>query len=135
MIYSTSAKASAGREGRTALTDGALALDLARPGGGKAGHNPEQLFAMGYAACFDSAAKIMAKKLGLPLKASETEATVGLLQDGERYKLDVTITLSTDGLNAAQAADLLKAAHEVCPYSNALRGNVNLQVKSNVRGG
>ncbi|MCA8889201.1 MAG: Ohr family peroxiredoxin [Parvularculaceae bacterium] len=126
VIYTTTAAASAGREGNTALTDGALSLDLAVPGSGKPGHNPEQLFAMGYAACFDSAAKISAKKLGLPLKGSKSSVTVSLVQNGETYRLDVKVDLGTEGLSEEQAKTLSDAAHNTCPYSNALRGNVTV---------
>ena len=127
-IYETAASAAAGRNGRTQLDDGSLALDLSVPGSGKPGANPEQLFAMGYAACFDNAAKVVAHRQKLPLTASETRVTVALVQDGELYRLAVTIGLKTEGLSAEQAQALLEASHQVCPYSNALRGNADVTI-------
>ncbi len=127
-IYETSAFAAAGREGKTQLTDGSLAFDLSMPGSGKEGANPEQLFAMGYAACFDSAVKAVAHRQKLPLESSETHVTVTLDQDGDLYQLAVAIGLRTTGLDQTQAKLLLEGAHGVCPYSRALRGAVQLEV-------
>lgn len=127
-IYETSAIAAAGRSGTTRLEDGSLSFDLSIPGSGKAGTNPEQLFALGYAACFDSAAKLDARRMKLPLASSETHVTVGLVQNGEAYRLAVRIGLRTTGLDATQAQALLEAAHATCPYSNALRGNADVSV-------
>lgn len=127
-IYETAAFATAGRGGRTQLDDGTLAFDLAIPGSGKEGTNPEQLFAMGYAACFDNAAKVVAQRQKLPSHTSETHVTVALVQDGEIYRLAVTIGLRTSGLSKGQALELLEAAHAVCPYSNALRGNAQVEI-------
>ena len=127
-IYETTAVAAAGREGTTRLEDGSLSLDLSVPGSGKAGANPEQLFALGYAACFDNAVKLIARRMKLPLESSETHANVALVQDGEIYRLAVTLGLRTAGLDATQAQELLDAAHKVCPYSNALRGNADVSI-------
>ena len=127
-IYETTAVAAAGREGTTRLEDGSLSLDLSVPGSGKAGANPEQLFALGYAACFDNAVKLIARRMKLPLESSETHANVALVQDGEIYRLAVTLGLRTTGLDATQAQELLDAAHKVCPYSNALRGNADVSI-------
>lgn len=127
-IYQTTAVAAAGRGGVTRLEEGSLSFDLSVPGSGKAGTNPEQLFALGYAACFDSAVKLIAQRMKLPLESSETRANAGPVQDGEAYRLSVTLGLRTSGLNEAQAQELLDAAHQVCPYSNALRGNADVTV-------
>lgn len=127
-IYETAAFATAGRGGRTQLDDGSLAFDLAIPGSGKEGTNPEQLFAMGYAACFDNAAKVVAQRQKLPPHTSETHVTVALVQDGEQYRLAVKIGLKTSGLSKGQALELLEVAHAVCPYSDALRGNAQLDI-------
>ncbi len=129
-IYKTSALASSGRNGITSLADGRLSLLLATPGASKKGHNPEQLFALGYAACFDSAVKITARRMDLPLADSETKVTVALKQDHETYKLDVDIEVITNGLNQEQTDRLVAAAHTVCPYSNALRGNADVRVSA-----
>ena len=127
-IYQTTAFAAAGRSGTACLEDGSLSLDLSVPGSGKPGANPEQLFALGYAACFDNAVKLIARRLKLPLDSSETRADVALVQDGAAYRLSVTIGLRTSGLTQAQAQQLLDAAHQTCPYSNALRGNADVAV-------
>ena len=127
-IYQTTAFAAAGRSGTARLEDGSLSLDLSVPGSGKPGTNPEQLFALGYAACFDNAVKLTARRLKLPLDSSETRANVALVQDGGNYRLSVAIGLRTGGLTEAQARQLLDAAHAICPYSSALRGNADVAV-------
>lgn len=125
-IYSTSARASAGREGVTRLDEGDMSFDLAVPGSKKPGTNPEQLFAMGYAACFDSAAKAVARQLKLPVTATETQAKVDLVQVDDGFRLSVRITLKTEGLSREQAEELLRRAHQLCPYSRALRGDADV---------
>ncbi len=80
IFYTTRATATGGRSGHTALDDGSLAFDLVVPGSGKSGANPEQLFALGYAACFDSALELTAKKLKLPLTGSHTSVAIGIGQ-------------------------------------------------------
>ncbi len=128
MIYSTTAKASGGRDGVAELEDGSLTIKMALTGSNKEGNNPEQLFALGYSACFDNAAMIVARKMKLPLQSSETHVTVGLLQDGEGYKLSAKVEFVARGLNEEQTRELAEAAHKVCPYSNALRGNADLDL-------
>ena len=129
IFYKTRATANGGRSGRTSLDDGSLTLDLAVPGGDKAGANPEQLFALGYAACFDNALKHIAGLQKLPLAASQTSAEVGMGQtpDGG-FKLDVDLHVTLTGLDPVQAEVLLAKSHQVCPYSNALRGNVDVRL-------
>ena len=130
IFYTTRATATGGRSGHTALDDGSLAFDLASPGSDHSGANPEQLFAMGYAACFDSAVDLCAKKLKLPLTVSHTSVAVGIGQTAEGgYKLDAEITLRTEGLSTEQAQQLIEAAHQVCPYSNATRGNIDVRLQ------
>lgn len=131
MIYSTSASAQGGRNGTTALDDGSFSVQLAMAGTGQPGQNPEQLFALGYAACFDQAAKLTAQRLKLPLTGSTTQATVALVKDGDSFKLAVTISFTAEGLTADQARELGEAAHAVCPYSNALRGNADVSLVVN----
>ena len=127
-IYSTSARASAGREGVTRLDDGSMSFDLSIPGSKKPGTNPEQLFAVGYAACFDSAAKSVARQLKLPVTGTETQATVELVKVDDGFRLAVKITLRTEGLTREQAEELLSYAHKFCPYSRALRGDAEVTV-------
>ena len=131
-IYTASATATGdGRSGHTRSSDGVLDLDLAVPKemGGPGGHltNPEQLFAAGYAACFHSALKIVAGKQKIPLTDTAITVDVGIGPNGTgAYGLAVTIEAELPGLDETQAHRLLEQAHQVCPYSNATRGNVDV---------
>jgi osmotically inducible protein OsmC len=129
IIYKTRATASGGRSGRSQLDDGTLGLDLALPGSGQTGANPEQLFAIGYAACFDSALALTARQLKMAITGSRTAAEVGMGQNGEGgYALDIELHVEVRGLPEAQARELVDATHRVCPYSNAVRGNVEVRL-------
>ncbi|MBQ1782024.1 MAG: organic hydroperoxide resistance protein [Gammaproteobacteria bacterium] len=129
ILYKTRATAIGGRSGNTMLDDGSLSLDLAMPGTGKAGANPEQLFALGYAACFDNALKHVAERMKLPLASSQTSAEVGMGMTPEGgFKLDVDLYVTLGGLDQASAEALLAKGHAVCPYSNALHGNVDVRL-------
>ena len=129
----TRATATGGRSGRTALDDGSLALDLATPGSGKTGANPEQLFAMGYAACFDNALPVAAKQLGLAPTGTRTSVEVGIGQTATGgYALDVDLHVEVQGLDEAAARKLVEATHQVCPYSNATRGNIDVRLHVSV---
>lgn len=129
IFYKTQATSVGGRTGRVALDDGSLAFDLVSPNSENKGVNPEQLFALGYAACFDSALNLLAKNKGLPLQQSTTSAEIGIGQDiGGVYRLAGKITVHIKGLTQEQAQDLVERAHQVCPYSNAIRGNVEVQL-------
>lgn len=133
IFYKTRATANGGRTGTTALDDGSLAIELALPGSGNPGANPEQLFALGYAACFDNALKHLAGLQKLPLAGSSTSAEVGMGQTPEGgYKLDVDLHVTISGLDQAGAETLLAKAHAICPYSNALRGNVDVRLHLSV---
>jgi osmotically inducible protein OsmC len=130
--YRTSATATGGRDGHAATTDGSFAVNLSTPkelgGAGGAGNNPEQLFAAGYAACFVGAMKAVAagQKLRVPNDASVT-ATVGIGPRSEGgFGITADLVVSLPGLQRADAQRLVDAAHQVCPYSNATRGNVNV---------
>lgn len=129
IFYTTRATATGGRAGHAQLDDGSLGFDLALPGSGKTGTNPEQLFAIGYAACFDNALILTAQRLKHPLTASKTSAQVGLGQNSSGgYALDVDLYVEVQGLSEADARALVEATHHVCPYSNALRGNVDVRL-------
>lgn len=129
IIYKTRASATGGRSGHAQLEDGSLGFDLAMPGSGKVGPNPEQLFAIGYAACFDSALALTAQKLKKPVLSSRTSAEVGMGQNGQGgYALDIDLFVEVSGLPEAEALELVEATHKVCPYSNAVRGNVEVRL-------
>ena len=128
IFYKTRATATGGRSGHTALDDGGLAFDLARPGTGDVGANPEQLFALGYAACFDSALSMVAGQMKLEV-TSKTSVEVGIGQRADGgYALDIDIYVQTTGIDTAQAEKLVDAAHHACPYSNATRNNVDVRL-------
>jgi len=134
-LYTAEAKTTGGRDGRAVSSDGILDVALATPkelgGAGGEATNPEQLFAAGYSACFLSALKLIAgkKKVTLPDDASST-ARVSIGPDGEGgFGLSVELDISLPGIDSVQANELVNAAHEVCPYSNATRGNIEVVLK------
>ncbi|MDA7085402.1 organic hydroperoxide resistance protein [Pseudomonas sp. SA3-5] len=132
-LYSTSATATGGRDGRAVSSDGILDVKLSTPRelGGQGGEatNPEQLFAAGYSACFIGALKFVAsqKKLALPADTSIT-GKVGIGQIPGGFGLEVELHVSLPGLEQAVAEELVGAAHQVCPYSNATRGNIDVRL-------
>jgi len=133
-LYTAHATATGGRTGRARSSDGAVELDLVTPrelgGTGGAGANPEQLFAAGYAACFIGAMKAVAakQKLALP-DAVSIDASVGIGPHRGKpgaFGIEVAMQIKLPGLDKAAAEKLVAAAHEVCPYSNATRGNIDV---------
>ena len=135
IFYKTSATATGGRDGHTQVDDGSIGFDLVgfQNESGKVGTNPEQLFAMGYAACFDSAMNHVAPTLNLKPTKSSTSVGVGIGQKpGGAFGLDLDITITVEGLSLEEAKTLINKAHEVCPYSNAIRGNVDVRLHVNV---
>jgi len=133
IIYKTRATAVGGRSGHSQLDDGSLGFDLAVPGTDKAGANPEQLFAIGYAACFDSALVVTARRLKKAITGSRTSAEVGMGQNNEGgYALDIDLYVEVTGLPEADARALVEATHHVCPYSNAVRNNVDVRLHVSV---
>jgi len=129
IFYKTRATATGGRSGHAQLDDGTLAFDLATPGSNKAGTNPEQLFAIGYSACFDNALKLTAQRMKKRLTSSQTSVEVGLGQASDGgYALDIDLHVQVQGLSDADALELVEATHQVCPYSNAIRGNVQARL-------
>ena len=131
-LYATQARAVGGRAGHVETTDGLLSVDLALPkemGGRGGATNPEQLFAAGYAACFENAVRFLAGQQKIPLKGAAVTATVELHPRAEGgFKLAVALAAETQGLDQAAAEALVDAAHQVCPYSNAVRGNVDVAI-------
>lgn len=137
VIYTAVATATGGRDGRAVSSDNALDVKLSTPkelgGAGGDGTNPEQLFASGYSACFIGALKFVAgqNKRSLPADVSVT-ADVGIGQIPGGFGLDIDLKISLPGLEQADAQTLVDAAHEVCPYSNATRGNVDVRLHVSV---
>ncbi|WP_448663312.1 organic hydroperoxide resistance protein [Sphingomonas sp. CJ20] len=131
-LYSTRVTAVGGRSGSVRSEDGILALDLALPAGlgGKGGKtNPEQLFAAGYAACFENAVLHVAKgkKVAIPDDAVTVVAEVGISPNASGgFALSVSLDTTITGVEQAVAEELVHAAHAVCPYSNAVKGNIDV---------
>ena len=132
-LYTATASATSGREGQIKSDDGTLDMRVAIPkamgGGGGPGTNPEQLFAAGYAACFGSAFAHVARQQKITPGPVTITARVSIGPVGERFGLAVELTASAPELPREQAEALLRAAHEVCPYSNATRGNIVVDLK------
>ncbi|HVF65366.1 MAG TPA: organic hydroperoxide resistance protein [Casimicrobiaceae bacterium] len=137
VLYRAHATASGGRDGRAVSSDGNLDVKLTTPkemgGSGGAATNPEQLFAAGYAACFLGAMKYVAgqKKLALPANTS-IDSSVGIGPIPNAFGIDVEMNIKLPGMDRTQAEELVAAAHNVCPYSNATRGNVDVRLKTSV---
>ena len=129
--YTAHAVAVGGRNGTAKSDDGHLDVKLAFPkamGGDGAGTNPEQLFAAGYGACFLGALGLVARNAGVKLGEHSLAADVDLIKDETSFHIGVTLTLTAPELDKAVAEDLLHKAHEVCPYSKATRGNVDVKL-------
>jgi Ohr subfamily peroxiredoxin len=131
-VYRTSAVSTGdGRNGHSRTTDGMIDVDLATPkeqGGPGGATNPEQLFAAGYAGCFHSSLKVVARGEGITLTGSAITVTVGLLKDDGAFSLTVVITADLPGVSPEQGEKLLRQAHQRCPYSKATRGNIDVQL-------
>lgn len=135
VLYTARATVKGGRQnGHARTSDGRLEVDIAPPpelGGPEGGAtNPEQLFAAGYAACFQSAMEVVARRLKLDATDSTVEAHVELgTTDGGAFGLAVELAVDVPGLAADDAQMLVAKAHEVCPYSNATRGNIEVRLR------
>ena len=132
VVYKANATSTGGRDGITKSSDGLLDVKLAVPkemGGGGGGVNPEQLFAAGYSACFLGAMKFVAgnEKLAVPADTS-INATVGIGQIPAGFGIEVQMVVSLPGMDRAVAQELIDKAHQVCPYSNATRGNIDVTI-------
>jgi osmotically inducible protein OsmC len=133
VLYRAQATANGGRDGRAVSSDKVLDIQLSTPkelgGGGGPGTNPEQLFAAGYSACFLGAMKFVAaqKKQTLPADTTVT-GQVGIGQIPGGFGIEVDLKVSLPGMDRAEAEQLVDAAHGVCPYSNATRGNIEVRL-------
>ncbi|MDE8601422.1 organic hydroperoxide resistance protein [Marinomonas sp. RSW2] len=132
-IYSATATSTGGRDGRSVSSDNKLDLSLSTPkelgGAGGEGTNPEQLFAAGYSACFIGALKLVAtqQKIKLPNDVNVTAIIgIGPNTKGEGFTISADLEVSIPGVEASVVEQLVEAAHQVCPYSNATRGNIDV---------
>lgn len=132
VVYKAHATSTGGRDGITRSSDGLLDVKLSVPkemGGAGGGVNPEQLFAAGYSACFIGAMKFVAgmQKVALPADTS-IDATVGIGQIPAGFGIEVQMSVTIPGMDRAAAQALVDKAHQVCPYSNATRGNIDVTI-------
>ena len=130
VVYQAHATSTGGRDGTAKSSDGLLDVKLSVPkemGGGGGGVNPEQLFAAGYSACFIGAMKFVAgmQKIALPADTS-INATVGIGPIPAGFGIEVQLDIHIPGMESAAAKALVEKAHQVCPYSNATRGNIEV---------
>jgi lipoyl-dependent peroxiredoxin len=133
-IYQTTVEVTGGRNGKVKSEDGILELEVRVPKemGGVSGYtNPEQLFAAGYAACFDSALNLVMNQAKVkPDEPTSVKATVGMGANGAGgYGLAVTLAVTIPGVDKLQATQLVEKAHSVCPYSNAVKGNIEVDLQ------
>ncbi|MDF4248983.1 MULTISPECIES: organic hydroperoxide resistance protein [Streptomyces] len=131
-LYTAVATATHGREGRAVASDGRLDLQLAPPremGGDGQGTNPEQLFAAGYAACFAGALGVVGRQAKADVSEAAVTGEVTIGKQGEGFALAVTLRVELpDGLDRETGRALVEQAHQVCPYSNATRGNIPVEL-------
>ena len=127
VLYTAKAHTTGGREGASRSDDGRLDVQLVAPGTGTTGTNPEQLFAAGYSACFIGALKAVGgmQKIAIPQDvAVDAEVDLGPITGG--YGIAARLTVHLPGMDRAEAQKLIDAANQVCPYSNATRGNIDM---------
>ena len=130
VLYTAKAHTTGGRDGQSRTDDGRLDIKLSPPGQPGNGTNPEQLFAAGYSACFIGAMKAVAGKTKVTLPQDlAIDAEVDLGPTPGAYGIAVRMNVSLPGMDRAAAQALLDAAHQVCPYSNATRGNIDVSIK------
>jgi len=132
ILYTAHTHTTGGRDGAGTSSDGALDVTLSPPGSGKPGTNPEQLFGVGYSACFMGAMQIVgaAQKIRLPVDtAVDASVSLGRTENDTAYGLAVTLSVSLPGLDREQAQRLVDGAHQACPYSHATRGNIVVTIE------
>jgi Ohr subfamily peroxiredoxin len=136
VLYTAEAEVTGGRaEGHGRSSDGALEVDLRTPaemGGEGGGTNPEQLFAVGYAACFEGALGAVARRTKAEIEDVRIDSKVALITGEDRsFTISVELHVTLPSVDGEDAAELVRAAHKVCPYSNATRGNIDVVLTAN----
>jgi osmotically inducible protein OsmC len=130
-LYTAHATAIGGRTGKVETDDKKISTQLSRPGSGEPGTNPEQLFASGYSACFGSAVEFVAKQQKLDVGQVKVQADVILFQGDDGFSLGAVLDVALPGVDQPTAQKIVEAAHQVCPYSKATRGNIIVTLKAN----
>lgn len=131
VLYTALAHTKGGRTGTGKSSDGAIDVQLSPPGSGKPGTNPEQLFAVGYAACFIGAMRAVAPKIGVKVPEDvsiDSSVSLGPTHGGSAYGIAVKLVINLPGLDAETKQRLVDAGHQMCPYSNATRGNIPVEL-------
>jgi Ohr subfamily peroxiredoxin len=131
VLYTARVHTTGGRDGNSKSDDGKLEVRLTPPAMNGPGTNPEQLFAAGYSACYIGALKAVSGKMKVQLPADlavDAEVDLGPIREGAAYGIGVRMKISLPGMDRGQAQQLIDAAHQVCPYSNATRGNIDVQL-------
>lgn len=129
VLYTAKIHTTGGREGNARSSDGHLDVKLTSPGAAGNGTNPEQLFAAGWSACFLSAMALAASKMNVALPPDRSiDAEVDLCHTSGEYFLQARLNVSLPGLERPVAEALVEAAHQLCPYSKATRGNINVEI-------
>ncbi|WP_029270305.1 organic hydroperoxide resistance protein [Virgibacillus alimentarius] len=134
-LYTASSTVRGGRNGRVISDDKIIDMPLVMPkslgGGGGEGTNPEQLFSAGYAACFDSALNLAARKQRIKIDETEVKAQVSIGKDTDGgFALTVALDVKIPGVEQEVAEQLVESAHQICPYSKAIRGNIAVDLKA-----
>jgi Ohr subfamily peroxiredoxin len=129
VLYTARTRTTGGRDGASRSSDGRLDIKLSSPGAAGAGTNPEQLFAAGWSACFEGAMALAARRIKVALPADlAIDAEVDLGMTGDAYLLRARLNVSLPGLDRGVAQQLVDTAHQTCPYSKAIRGNVEVTI-------
>lgn len=129
-LYETKMISEGDRNGKVTSPDGSLELEISIPGGGGSGTNPEQLFAAGYSACFNSALELILLQSKKKVK-SIVEGTVSLVEN-ENKEIEISVVLEgqIEGFSEEETLEWMEKAHEVCPYSKATKGNIDIELKA-----
>lgn len=129
-LYSTTMTNTGGRAGEVSAPDGSLSLKIAPPGGADGATNPEQLFAAGYSSCFNSALALVLQREKIDAKSTVTAVVSLYEREPFDYIVGVELEGHIDGVSKEQTEELLQKAHQVCPYSKATRGNIEVTLKA-----
>nr|WP_090926963.1 organic hydroperoxide resistance protein [Salibacterium qingdaonense] len=134
-IYTAKAIAEGGRDGHVKTEDGKIDVNLVTPGtGSDEGTNPEQLFAAGYSACYDGALNLVAKNQKKDIDSTVTgEVNLNKDETDNGFKLSVVLNVEITGVSQEEAEELTAAAHQVCPYSKATRGNIEVTINTEAK--
>lgn len=130
VLYTANTRTTSGRDGTGRSSDGALDVQLSPPGSGKPGTNPEQLFAVGYSACFMGAMKRAGAAHGIAVPkdvAIDASVSLGKVDGGANFALGVVLAVSLPGLSEEEKRTLVEGAHQMCPYSRAIKDNVDVR--------